>query len=77
MKGGLEIFLSLESKICVEKLKDLERMKELLQLKYRKTEVGSFEIGGKRQLELFISNKVSSIMMMLMIPTIKIIIKTM
>ena len=59
MKGGLEIFLSLESKICVEKLKDLERMKELVQLKNRKIEVGSFEIGGKRQLELFISNKVN------------------
>ena len=31
-------------------------MKEIVQLNYIKTEVESFEIGDKRQLELFLSN---------------------
>ena len=44
-KGGLEILLSLEMKTCVERLKYLERIKEIVQLNLKKTEVKSLEIG--------------------------------
>ena len=51
-----KILLSVQFKICDEKRKYLEQMKEIWQLNYIKADVDSLEIGDERQLELFLSN---------------------
>ena len=55
-KRGLQTLLSFEFKICVEKLKYFARIKEIVQLSYKRTKVESFEIGDKRELEIFLLN---------------------
>ena len=43
---GIEIILSAQLKLCDEKRKYLERMKEIVQMNYVKADVDSFEIGA-------------------------------